>query len=137
MTKTFQIKNPNIFFQTKVTLKSRFYSEYCAQTRMFLETHIQGGPISPKVFCQKISAISAHSAILGIPFVLGAYIAGSFLPNCVGFLLKNFGDFGKFGDIGPHLYCIYGKTKNFIMFSRDFEKLKNPKILPFDWSRNY
>jgi hypothetical protein len=36
---------------------------------------IQGGAISPKVFCQKISTI------LGTPFVLGAYIAGSFLPK--------------------------------------------------------
>jgi hypothetical protein len=54
-----------------------------------------GGAILPKVFCQKISAILGHSAILGPPFVLRAYIAGSFLPNCVGVLPK------KFGDIAP------------------------------------
>ena len=60
----------------------------------------QGGQTAniAESFCEKIPAILAHSAILGTPFVLRAYIAGSFLPNCIGFLPKNF---GKFGDIGP------------------------------------
>ena len=45
-----------------------------------------------EIFYQKTSAILANSAILG-PFDLEAYLAGSFLANCV---VKK-----KFGDIGP------------------------------------
>ena len=62
---------------------------------------ITGGAILPKVFCPKISDILANSAILGTPFVLGAYITIIFLPT----------NFGHIGNIGPEILAPPGLGK--------------------------
>ena len=70
----------------------------------------QGGQTAniAESFCEKIPAILAHSAILGTPFVLRAYIAGSFFPKFGRFFAKKFRQIRRYwaGDIAPPLQIL-------------------------------